>query len=106
MSQSKLDIKELLNKLSTGLPKLRRYSIVAFVVLVGLIYGFVVFRISNLSKVQPTTDQIDSQVQASRVLYVDKSVVLQLKSLQDNSVTVKALFDQARSNPFQQDQSP
>lgn len=101
MNKSKLDTKGLVDKLLASLPKLRHYAILAFLILVAAIYGFIVFRISNLSNAQPTADQVSSQVQASRVLHVDKTVVQQLQSLQDNNVSVKALFDQARANPFQ-----
>jgi hypothetical protein len=101
MNQSKLDTKALFDKLLASLQKLRRYTILAFLVLVVAIYAFIAFRISNLSNAQPTADQVSSQVQASRVLHVDKTVVQQLQSLQDNSVNVKALFNQERANPFQ-----
>jgi hypothetical protein len=101
MNKSKLDTKALIDKLLVSLQKLRRYTILAFLVLAAAIYAFIFFRISSLSNAQPTADQVSSQVQASRVLHVDKTVVKQLQSLQDNSVSVKALFDQARTNPFQ-----
>jgi hypothetical protein len=102
MSKPKPNVRELVNKLLVNVQKLRRYSIVAFLVLLAALYGSILFRINNLSNAQPSSDAVSSQVQASRVLRIDQSVVKQLQSLQDNSVSVKTLFDQARANPFQE----
>lgn len=89
-------------KLLIKLQRLRRYTFVAFIVLVLGSYGFVLTRITSLSNLQPSDSDINSQVQAARVPKIDDTVLNQLKSLQDNSVNVKSLFDQARKNPFDQ----
>lgn len=91
----------LAEKLAAGLQKARRYSLIIFLVFVGLVYGFVLFRIHSLSTAQPSADAVSSQVKAARIPHIDQTVVKQLQSLQDNSVSVKALFNQARNNPFQ-----
>lgn len=83
------------------LRKARRYSVMIFVACVLVVYGALLFRIHSLNATQPTADQINSQVKAARVPHIDQTVVRQLQSLEDNSVNVQALFDQARSNPFQ-----
>lgn len=101
MNEQKIRIQELIAKLTSDTKKLRQYSITAFVLLVVVIYGFLFFRITSLSGQEPTEEQITSQVQASQIPHIDKSVVKQLQSLEDNSVSVQALFNQARSNPFQ-----
>jgi hypothetical protein len=92
---------DLLEKLSIILKKSRRYSLLIFLVFVGLIYGFVLFRIHSLSTAQPSETAVSSQVKAARIPRIDQSVVRQLQTLQDNSVSVQALVNQARSNPFQ-----
>lgn len=94
-------IQELLTKLVENAPKLRRYSLVSFIVLVALLYGFLTLRVTSLSNQQPSETEISSQINASQVPHIDKNVVRQLQSLEDNSVSVQALFNQARSNPFQ-----
>jgi hypothetical protein len=92
---------ELLDKLKVWLRKVQPYSLIIFLVFVGLIYAFVIWRIHSLSAEQPTADAVSSQVKAAQIPHVDDDVVSQLQSLQDNSVSVQALFNQARSNPFQ-----
>ncbi|HTB49267.1 MAG TPA: hypothetical protein VK712_04250 [Verrucomicrobiae bacterium] len=100
-NKPELNIQDLLEKLIVGLKKLRRYSVVIFLIFIALLYGFVLLRINSLSNTQPSPDAVSSQVQAAQTPHIDESVVKQLQSLQDNSVSVQALFNQARSNPFQ-----
>jgi len=101
MSEKKLDIKTIEEELGREATKLNKYSLVLFILFIALIYGFVLFRINSLSHAEPSTTAISSQVKTTHVAHIDESVVKQLESLQDNSVSVQALFDQARSNPFQ-----
>ncbi|HVI60700.1 MAG TPA: hypothetical protein VM535_00940 [Candidatus Saccharimonadales bacterium] len=81
--------------------KVRRYTLPIFLAFVGLIYIFVLFRIHSLTTAQPSESAVNSQVKAAQIPHIEKSVLQQLQSLQDNSVNVQALFNQARSNPFQ-----
>jgi hypothetical protein len=101
MNSPKLNIKSLPETASTQLKRVQPYSFVVFLVFVGLIYGFLLFRVNTLRSVEPSPDAVTSQVKASSVPRIDPDVVKQLESLKDNSVSVKALFDEARSNPFQ-----
>ncbi|MEO7364632.1 MAG: hypothetical protein ABIV43_03985 [Candidatus Saccharimonadales bacterium] len=88
-------------KIGTGILKAKHYSFIIFLVVVASIYGFIMFRITTLSNIHPSEEAISSQVNAAKIPKIDERVVAQLKSLQDNSVNVKSLFDQTRSNPFQ-----
>jgi len=101
MNDQKASLKTILNKARTTLATLQHYSLLAFICLVAVLYGFVVWRINSLSHTEPSADAVSSQVKAARITHIDESVVKQLESLQDNSVSVQALFDEARSNPFQ-----
>ena len=101
MNDQKIGLKALLRKFQAGLHKYRRYGLAAFLIFVGIIYGFVFLRISALQNIQPSSNDVNNKVQGARIPHIDESIVRQLKSLQDNSVSVKALFDEARSNPFQ-----
>lgn len=101
MNKEKADLQKLVDRLKHFLPAARRYSLPAFIIFVILIYGIIIFRIQTLSSQQPTDEQVSSQVQASGTPHIDQSVVRQLQTLQDNSVNVQALFNQARNNPFQ-----
>jgi len=97
----KLDLRSLVDNLLVRLQAAKRYSFVIFIVVVGLLYGFLLLRISTLSSAQPTQDAIDKQVKSSQLPHIDQSVVDQLESLQNNNAGVKTIFNDARSNPFQ-----
>jgi hypothetical protein len=101
MNGKDLNPKLLLSQAKAKLAAISRYSLIAFIVFVAVLYGFVMLRVSNLKGAEPSTDAVSSQVKAAKVPHIDPAVVEQLESLQDNSVNVKALFDQARNNPFQ-----
>ncbi|HEY5442403.1 MAG TPA: hypothetical protein VIJ68_02610 [Candidatus Saccharimonadales bacterium] len=101
MSKSKPSRAKLSPKLLGDLEKLRRYNVVFFLVFVAILYAFVLLRINSLNTAQPSSDAVTSQVQAANVPHIDQTVVHQIQSLQDNSVSVQSLFDQARDNPFQ-----
>lgn len=100
-TKPKLTPKAMLLKLSNLGKRLRPYSLLAFLLFIALLYGFVLLRINSLSSLQPSEDAVSSQVKAAKLPHIDQSVVTQLQSLQNNSVSVQALFNQARSNPFQ-----
>ncbi len=96
-----LSLKGLPLQLTAIVGKLKRYSLPVFLIFVAGVYGFVLLRINNLSQAAPSDQAVTSQVQAAKVPHIDAAVVKQLETLQDNSVSVQSLFDEARSNPFQ-----
>ena len=101
MKDAQLNLKAVIPAISKRIKNLQPYSFVIFLVFVGLIYGAVLFKINTLRNVEPSANDVSGQVKAAQIPHVDPAVVSQLESLQDNSVSVKSLFDQARSNPFQ-----
>ena len=100
-TKKKLDVKAALDKATGRLQVVRRYSFLIFLVFVGGLYGFVLFQINNLNNTTPSSDAVNTQVKAAQIPRIDPSLLSQLQSLQDNSVSVNALFNQERSNPFQ-----
>ncbi len=101
MNSKKQSLKLKIYKLCGAIAKFRRYSFVMFIIFIAALYGFILLRINSLSQAEPSAEAVTNQVKAAQVPHIDKKVVAQLESLKDNSVSVKALFDQARSNPFQ-----
>lgn len=98
---SKTTREALMASLHKALAAAKRYAALIFFILLACVYGFVLLRINALSDV-PASSSTSSDVTVAPTPHIDQSVVKQLESLQDNSVSVKALFDQARSNPFQE----
>ena len=99
---NKLKTAHLPSILSTALQHLNRYKVIVFLVIVAGVYGYILLQINSLSTAQPSVEQVSSQATPIKSAHVDKAVVTQLQRLQDNSVSVQALFDTARNNPFQE----
>jgi hypothetical protein len=99
---NKLTLDSVKEKLAGVLQQLNRYKVVLFVVFVTVVYGLMLFRIETLNSIQPSTDQVAAENNPIKAARVDKKVVDQLQALQDNSVNVQSLFQQARNNPFQE----
>jgi hypothetical protein len=84
------------------LAKVSRFRLIIFVVSVCIVYGYILFSITSLSNAQPTDTMVSAQKSPITSARVDKKVINQLRQLQDNSVSVKELFNEARDNPFQE----
>ncbi len=102
MSKKNFDLKQSLAVAKTRLPKVLGYSFPAFLALVLGLYVFVLLRINTLSSTPPSNGAIINQAESARVPRIDPVVLKQLKSLQDNSVSVQTLFEETRNNPFQE----
>jgi hypothetical protein len=96
------DMKNLPTKLADLVAQIKRYLPVLFGLFLVLLYGFLVYRVQVLNKVEPAASDVATQSTTAKVPRIDPSVLTQLQNLQDNSVSVQSLFDQARSNPFQE----
>ena len=97
---NKLDIKTLKTQVLDISKKVLRYKVAVFLLFIVLLYGFVWLRINSYNRAQPSTTEVSSQVKAAEILHIDQNVLNQLQTLQNNSVSVQTLFNQARSNPF------
>lgn len=91
------NLKLQLQKVSKQFVKLR---LPLFLLLVIVVYAFVTWRISVLQNAQPSASSVSAQIQAST--QIDQSTIGKIQKLQNNSVSVNALFNQARQDPFQE----
>lgn len=100
MKNNDISISSLGKSLSDFVNKLGKYAFLLFFIFLAAIYGFVLYRINVLANAEPTDAAITQAT--NKTPRIDEHVVTQLKNLQDNSVSVKTLFDEARDNPFQE----
>jgi len=94
--------RELLDKAIERIKRAKRYAPVLFCLFLALIYGFVVYRVQVLNASEPAPADVATQSRTASVPHIDPKVLSQLQKLQDNSVSVQSLFDDARQNPFQE----
>lgn len=84
------------------LSKLIQFKVTLFLLLVGIVYIYVIWQVDTLSKAQPSATTIALQSHTSASPNIDPATVDKIQQLQNNSVSVQALFNQARANPFQE----
>ncbi|MGB4966806.1 MAG: hypothetical protein WBO35_01240 [Candidatus Saccharimonadales bacterium] len=77
------------------------YRIFIFFLLVCSLYGFIVWRINVLTTAEPTQTELKNAGQTTSPR-ISKDVVEKMQSMQDNSVRVQTIFNEARNNPFQE----
>ena len=98
----KLDSATLKARFAVYAGKFRRYAVPIYLLFLLAIYGFLAWKVIAFDQTEPDPSVVSSRIETSGVPRVDKDVVSKIQQLQDNSVDVRALFDQARRNPFQE----
>jgi len=78
--------------------KINAYKAFMFFLAIMTLYGFIVWRINVFSNTPAS--QSEKAAQTTPQPHIDAATVAKMQSLQDNSVSVQTLFDQARQNPF------
>lgn len=96
------DFKDLPEKINELLPRIKKYLPMMFGLLLVILYGLLLFRTNSLNNAEPSASSVSAQSKTAQVPHIDPKVINQLQSLQDNSSSVQALFDDARNNPFQE----
>lgn len=96
----KLDSKQLITLANQALKILGEYAVLWFLLLFIGVYGYIAFQINSARSAQPSQDAIASESKSVATPHIDPTVVDQIQHLQDRSVNVRTLFQQARSNPF------
>lgn len=96
----KLDFGAIGASLGGLLKRLRGYRALIFFLLVASLYGYIVWRINTYSNAPANQTEENSQLAAQP--HIDQSTVQKMQDLQNNSVSVQSLFNQARENPFQE----
>lgn len=93
-----LNLKSLPATLAASFHKLGRYSVIVFFLFIAVIYGFLLYRINTLTAAEPDS----SSLPKNNSPRISEDVVNKVLDLKDNSVSVQALFEDARNNPFQE----
>lgn len=92
------NISQILTRIVQTLIKTR---VILFIVLVAAIYGYVGWRFAALSNPSSNSVQTPQSLQPT-ISGIDQPVIDQINQLQNNSVSVQSLFNQARNNPFEE----
>lgn len=99
MKNKDINLKDLPRQLSAAVHKLGRIAPLLFLVVVAALYGFLLVQIMLQSNIQPDDSEVTSEI-SKLSPHIDQQSASQLQTLEDHSVNVKALFNDARKNPF------
>ena len=80
--------------------KIHRYLWLILLVFFLAIYGFIILKVNSYQNDQPTPAAVSLDLKTTPQATINPKIVNQLNSLRNDSVNVKALFNQARQNPF------
>lgn len=80
----------------------KRYGVMLVIIGFAGIYGYLIVTSSNLSQVEPSETEVTEQYQGVKRPKMDPAIAKKLNELQDQNVTFKALIDEARNNPFEE----
>ncbi|HEY4160513.1 MAG TPA: hypothetical protein VGM08_00445 [Candidatus Saccharimonadales bacterium] len=100
MKNDNIELGAIGTQLGGMFKKVGAYRAIIFFLAVASLYGFILWRINAYSNVQP--NQNEESTANAMPPHIDQTAVKAILNLQDNSVNVQALFNQARDNPFQE----
>lgn len=95
-----LNIGGIRNGLNLVLAKIKPYRVMIALLVVAIIYASLLMRITALTSVEPSENDVAAQTNPRIGTQIDENAVNQLKKLRDNNVNVQSLFDRERQNPF------
>src|SRR5688500_13436406 len=96
------DIPAIKERILHVLSALRRYSLVMFLLFLLGIYGFLSLRVLSLTQAQPDPTAVSAKLKTAGVPHIDPEALKKIQDLEDNSVEVQTLFEQARNSPFEE----
>lgn len=96
-----LQSSQLLASLVTIKDLIVRYRIILFAFIIAIIMGFMILRISQMSTMEPSVQQKNDALQSVKVVKIDESAINVIKQLESKDITIEALFDPGRYDPFQ-----
>lgn len=96
------DIKQLKEKAVYYLRVARKHATIIFLIFLFAIYGTLSWRIFQLLQAEPNPADVSAKLNTVGVPKVDDNTVNKMESLIQSNVSVHALYDESRSNPFQE----
>ena len=96
-----IEIKPLLKKIQPLINFLKKDSVVIFLVIVAIIFGFLIWRIGSLAGAEPKQDALDEKLLSVVRPKIDQDSINKIKALQAQNVDIQSFFVD-RNNPFQE----
>lgn len=81
--------------------KLASKTLLLIFIYFSLLMIFLTYNIGRLSSAEPTALQVDEKISSSSKIKMDKEALNKLNELIDRDISLEALFDNGRTNPFE-----
>ncbi|MCA9333020.1 hypothetical protein KDA00_04055 [Candidatus Saccharibacteria bacterium] len=94
------EVKDIPKKITPIIEKYKKYNVIAFIVCVAIVFGFLVFKINQYTQIEPSEDAIAEELNTVTRPKIDEKAIEKIQQLEDQNIEVKSLFEQARDNPF------
>ncbi len=78
----------------------KRFRFIIMFVIFSLMYGYILIQINLVNSRQPSQSQIESNLMEPSKSKINPEYVDKITSLEEESVDIKAIFNEARKNPF------
>ncbi len=98
----KQNLSKILEKIQPALAVLKKYKSFIFFLILAIVCGFLVFKINTLNSKEPEDSAVADKLTKVTRPKINQEDIDKIQQLKDNSEQVKALFNKARSNPFQE----
>ena len=77
-----------------------RYRVLIIIVIFSALYVYILLLSGAQTERQPSAKAVDEQIKANVRPRVDEATAETMMSLEDQNLDIKAIFNEARENPF------
>lgn len=88
-------------KLPKAFYNIGRYTHTLIFVLYSILVGLVIFYADYYSKYEPSIVQVQDKKDGLKLKRIDETSLNKLKELDSRNISLEALFDNGRNNPFE-----
>lgn len=96
----KLDKNYLFEQLARISSLVKRFRFLAAFVIFTSLYGFIIVKVNDITERTPSAAHISEKATSAPKARVDEKLVDEISALEEQNVTVKTIFSEARKNPF------
>lgn len=96
----KLEKAFLLDKLTLLAAPIKRFRFILVFIAFSIMYAYIIMQVNTISLRQPSDKQIKDKVTATPQTKLDPNLTEQLNTLEETNIDIKAIFNDARKNPF------
>jgi len=102
MKSGSINLQSVKRVIGKFMASLKKYStVLVFLIFTG-VYGYLIIQINTLSNPAVEDEAVEAEAKAVPTPRIDEDAAAKLESLKDNSVNVQTLFEQGRTNPFEE----